>query len=174
MESMILLVRDGQLCRLSHDSFWNWARAGGVRRTDMLRGTDGVWRWASSYAEISPLLQRPRPTLGESLLMLGAGLTLSLAVFKLVQAAVDEDFGGRHFPEHFRHELIARHLDRHGATCPRCRERVRVRDFSVDHVVPWARGGRTSAQNAQVLCRYCNSRKRDTVGLLDHIRGRGS
>jgi 5-methylcytosine-specific restriction endonuclease McrA len=33
------------------------------------------------------------------------------------------------------------------------------RDFTVDHVKAWTRGGRTSLRNAQLMCRSCNSRK---------------
>jgi hypothetical protein len=37
------------------------------------------------------------------------------------------------------------------------------KDLSVDHVVPWSRGGPTVIENLQTLCRKCNSRKRDKL-----------
>ena len=32
-------------------------------------------------------------------------------------------------------------------------------ELTVDHIVPWSKGGRTELSNAQLLCRACNSRK---------------
>lgn len=43
--------------------------------------------------------------------------------------------------------------------CPSCRAALRWDDFTVDHVKAWARGGRSSLKNAQLMCRECNSRK---------------
>jgi 5-methylcytosine-specific restriction endonuclease McrA len=32
-------------------------------------------------------------------------------------------------------------------------------DFTVDHVIAYVKGGKTSLLNAQLMCRSCNSRK---------------
>jgi 5-methylcytosine-specific restriction endonuclease McrA len=34
-------------------------------------------------------------------------------------------------------------------------------DITVDHIKAWIKGGETSLENAQILCRRCNSSKRD-------------
>jgi len=41
-------------------------------------------------------------------------------------------------------------------------------NLSMDHVVPLSKGGRHSFENAQVLCRSCNSSKRDKT--IDYRR----
>lgn len=43
--------------------------------------------------------------------------------------------------------------------CPRCHRAMTWNDFSVDHIVAHAKGGKTSLKNAQIMCKRCNSRK---------------
>jgi hypothetical protein len=45
---------------------------------------------------------------------------------------------------------------RDGHVCPECGATERL---SIDHIVPFARGGRTIESNLRVLCRPCNSAK---------------
>ena len=52
--------------------------------------------------------------------------------------------------------------ERRTCTARDCRTPKRLltwNDFTVDHVKAWVKGGRTSLENAQLLCRSCNSRK---------------
>ena len=43
--------------------------------------------------------------------------------------------------------------------CATCRKNLDWNDFTVDHILPHAKGGRTRLKNAQLMCRSCNSRK---------------
>lgn len=43
--------------------------------------------------------------------------------------------------------------------CAECSGSLSWDDFTVDHVKAWARGGRSSLKNAQLMCRECNSSK---------------
>lgn len=43
----------------------------------------------------------------------------------------------------------------------RCRHCGGYIDLSLDHIVPWSKGGSDEPDNLQTLCRSCNSRKRD-------------
>jgi 5-methylcytosine-specific restriction endonuclease McrA len=49
-------------------------------------------------------------------------------------------------------------IKRDGAVCRVCGA---VDDLCIDHIVPVAKGGQDELSNFQVLCRSCNSRKRD-------------
>ena len=40
-----------------------------------------------------------------------------------------------------------------------CRHCGAVDDLSIDHIVPFSRGGQDTVENLQVLCRPCNSKK---------------
>ena len=48
--------------------------------------------------------------------------------------------------------------------CGICRRRVSVKQFSIDHIIPLARGGHHRYTNVQIAHPICNSRKQD-VGI---------
>ena len=62
--------------------------------------------------------------------------------------------------------LRARVFARDGLRCRECNSEERL---EIDHIMPWARGGRTEYENLQTLCRDCNARK---GVLLDDDRER--
>jgi hypothetical protein len=43
--------------------------------------------------------------------------------------------------------------------CPVCGKHFRIEDMQADHIKPWAKGGRTVAENCQMLCKADNLRK---------------
>ncbi|MBI4660719.1 MAG: DUF262 domain-containing protein [Verrucomicrobia bacterium] len=43
--------------------------------------------------------------------------------------------------------------------CSICRRPLKWEDFSVDHIIAWIKGGKTTINNAQIAHRRCNSRK---------------
>lgn len=53
--------------------------------------------------------------------------------------------------------------ERQKGCCVRCGKRFERCEMQADHIVPWARGGRTVADNCQMLCVDCNRGKSDKV-----------
>ena len=51
--------------------------------------------------------------------------------------------------------------ERQKGVCPYCGERYELSQMHADHIVPWSKGGTTTADNCQMLCRDCNLRKSD-------------
>lgn len=43
--------------------------------------------------------------------------------------------------------------------CTICKEHFQIEEMHADHIVPWSRGGKTSIDNGQMLCRDCNLQK---------------
>ncbi len=43
--------------------------------------------------------------------------------------------------------------------CEKCHRKLKWEDFTVDHIHPWTKGGRTELENAALMCRNCNSSK---------------
>ncbi len=49
--------------------------------------------------------------------------------------------------------------ERQQGICPRCGRHFEFEAMEADHITPWHAGGRTVADNCQMLCRDCNRRK---------------
>ena len=44
-------------------------------------------------------------------------------------------------------------------TCPCCNNHFKLEEMQADHIVPWSKGGKTTPDNCQMLCRKCNQEK---------------
>lgn len=51
--------------------------------------------------------------------------------------------------------------ERQKGICTICKEHFKIEEMEGDHITPWHEGGKTSAENCQMLCRDCNRRKSD-------------
>lgn len=49
--------------------------------------------------------------------------------------------------------------ERQQGICTECGNHFAIEQMAGDHIIPWSRGGATTADNCQMLCRDCNSRK---------------
>lgn len=52
-------------------------------------------------------------------------------------------------------------------TCPSCLRKEPEIKLTIDHIRPLSRGGRSSIENIQPLCRSCNSSKNDSEVMFD-------
>lgn len=60
-------------------------------------------------------------------------------------------------------------------TCIKCGKKYRRSDMDVDHIIPKSKGGDSSRENLQLICKHCNRSKRadmsDTYDDLARRRG---
>ena len=49
--------------------------------------------------------------------------------------------------------------ERQKGICTDCGNHFELSQMEADHITPWHDGGRTTAENCQMLCRECNRRK---------------
>lgn len=49
--------------------------------------------------------------------------------------------------------------ERQNGICVICTEYFEIEDMEADHITPWHEGGKTTAENCQMLCKDCNRRK---------------
>lgn len=56
--------------------------------------------------------------------------------------------------------------------CHYCGEKVPPKELTLDHIVPIARGGRSTKGNCVPACKECNNRKKDLLPLEweDYLR----
>lgn len=51
--------------------------------------------------------------------------------------------------------------ERQNHICPLCNEEYEFDEMHGDHIIPWSKGGKTVAENCQMLCRDCNIKKKN-------------
>lgn len=49
--------------------------------------------------------------------------------------------------------------EKQAGICPICKQHFEIEQMEADHITPWCEGGKTSAENCQMLCKECNRRK---------------
>lgn len=57
-----------------------------------------------------------------------------------------------------RRDMLAAY-ERQGHKCPICGKTFEFEQMHGDHIKPWSKGGKTTPENCQMLCRDCNLRK---------------
>jgi len=51
--------------------------------------------------------------------------------------------------------------ERQNGICPMCKEYFEFTEMEADHIIPWVKGGKSTEDNCQMLCRHCNRTKSD-------------
>ncbi len=52
--------------------------------------------------------------------------------------------------------------ERQKGICKKCQKHFDISEMDADHIIPWSKGGHTTLDNCQMLCRSCNRRKSDS------------
>lgn len=52
--------------------------------------------------------------------------------------------------------------ERQKGICVKCKKHFDIDEMQADHITPWSKGGKTIAENCQMLCADCNRRKSNT------------
>ncbi len=59
----------------------------------------------------------------------------------------------------FTSKMIRAAYERQNGICAKCKKLFSIEEMQADHITPWSKGGRTSADNCQMLCAHCNRTK---------------
>ncbi len=59
----------------------------------------------------------------------------------------------------FSSKMARTAYERQKGICPKCKKHFEIEQMQADHIKPWSKGGKTTAENCQMLCADCNRRK---------------
>lgn len=90
-------------------------------------------------------------------LMQDEDVTNKRGVYEYLLSGDERHLSIRAFTENMKREAY----ERQTGICAKCGEHFELSEMEADHITPWSEGGKTVAENCQMLCRDCNRRKSD-------------
>ncbi len=90
-----------------------------------------------------------------SKLMQDSDVQHKAGIYAYVLDGDEHHLGIRAFDDNTKREVF----EKQDGVCPKCGKRFKIEQMEADHITPWCEGGRTVANNCQMLCKECNRRK---------------
>ena len=88
-------------------------------------------------------------------LMQDDDVTAKKGIYEYVLSKNEKHLNIRAFTQSMKRETY----EKQKGICPICKQRFEIEQMEADHITPWCEGGKTSAENCQMLCKECNRRK---------------
>lgn len=88
-------------------------------------------------------------------LMLDEDVTKKKGIYEYLIDDQEKHLNIRRFSEGMKREAY----ERQEGICVACEEHFDIKEMEADHITPWSEGGKTNAENCQVLCKDCNRKK---------------
>lgn len=88
-------------------------------------------------------------------LMADDDVTAKKGIYTYVLTGEERHLSIRSFTDNQKVEAY----ERQKGVCPKCGQTFEIGEMEADHITPWSKGGRTIAENCQLLCRDDNRRK---------------
>ena len=92
-----------------------------------------------------------------SRLMQDEDVTNKRGIYEYMLSGDERYLSIRAFTDNMKREAY----EKQGGICPVCGNQFEINEMEADHITPWSQGGRTIAENCQMLCRDDNRRKSD-------------
>jgi hypothetical protein len=90
-----------------------------------------------------------------STLMMDDDITNKKGIYEYLLSGKEKYLNIRAFSESQKREAY----ERQKGICVICKEHFEIHEMEADHITPWSEGGKTSADNCNMLCKYDNRRK---------------
>ena len=90
-------------------------------------------------------------------LMQDEDVTNKRGIYEYLLSGEERNLNIRAFSDNMKREAY----ERQKGICPICKNHFEINEMEADHITPWSQGGKTDAENCQMLCRDCNRRKSD-------------
>lgn len=88
-------------------------------------------------------------------LMLDEDVTKKSGIYSYIFTGAEKDLSIRSFSDGQKREAY----EKQQGICAWCKEQFEIEDMEADHITPWSKGGKTTTDNCQMLCVYCNRTK---------------
>lgn len=130
----------------------DWVKATFPNYRKEMKGID----WGSIYAGHKDDTLNPTELEGYiKELMMDDDVTNKKGIYKYVLDGDEKHLSIRAFTPSMKREAY----ERQGGICPACGGQFSLEQMEGDHITPWSEGGKTTADNCQMLCKDCNRRK---------------
>lgn len=90
-------------------------------------------------------------------LMLDEDVTNKRGIYEYMLSGDERNLNIRAFSDSMKREAY----ERQKGIYAKCGEHFEINEMEADHITPWSQGGKTTAENCQMLCKDCNRRKSD-------------
>ena len=86
----------------------------------------------------------------------------SKGIYEFLLCKDDDPFAGRllNLRAFDKRDKLAAYSKQNGI-CPICKQHFEYEEMEGDHIKPWSKGGHTTPENCQMLCKDCNGKKTD-------------
>lgn len=84
-------------------------------------------------------------------------VTHNAGVYEYLLDGDERHLNLRKFPAKMKRAVY----ERQKGICKRCGGHFELKQMEADHVDPWSKGGKTTLENCQLLCKACNRRKKN-------------
>ncbi len=88
-------------------------------------------------------------------LMADSDIQKKSGIYAYIFDGDEHNLGIRAFDDNTKREVY----EKQNGICKVCGKHFKIEEMEADHITPWCTGGRTVAENCQMLCRTCNRRK---------------
>lgn len=167
LETAIRWISDGNIepymAKHQHDAnavqLWNhfnnvinWVKAVFPKYRKEMKGAD----WGRLYAQHKDKVLDPNTLeVQVAKLMQDSDVQRKRGIYEYMLDGDERHLDIRAFDDNTKREVYERQL----GVCPICGQHFEIEQMEADHITPWCDGGRTTADNCQMLCRDCNRRK---------------
>lgn len=137
---------------LYFQSVINWVKAIFPKYRREMKGIE----WGFLYNEFKDKKFDSKKLEAEiALLMEDEDVTKKKGIYHYVLTGKEKYLNIRAFSPNQKREAY----ERQKGICPVCEEHFEIQEMEADHITPWHEGGKTSAENCQMLCKEDNRRK---------------
>lgn len=130
----------------------NWIKVSFINYRTEMKGID----WGTLYDKFnSTPIDSAKIEIEIAKLMEDEDVTNKKGIYYFVLTREEKNLNIRAFSRNQKREAY----ERQKGVCSKCEQHFELSQMEGDHISPWHEGGKTEAENCQMLCRDCNRKK---------------